>query len=157
MQDDKAKVPLGLTISKKQTAIFVHLDYKLRLPDHDFLIGPPTQTDPFRNGRLLEKWWQESWIQRSYSSINKKNETQLIICRATYGRRWYNYFMRAVLVHTCIPTIRHRRGVREEEFSRGWENPVWGVHKCYISSWVKEKRHGNWKSEQWIAQHVPHS
>ena len=38
-QDDKAKVPLGLPISKKQTAILMHVDYKVTLPDHDFPIG----------------------------------------------------------------------------------------------------------------------
>ena len=38
-QDDKARVPLGLPISKKQTAILMHLEYKVTLPDHDFPIG----------------------------------------------------------------------------------------------------------------------
>ena len=38
-QDDKAKVPLGLPISKKQTAFLMHVDYKVILPDHDFPIG----------------------------------------------------------------------------------------------------------------------
>ena len=38
-QDDKARVPLGLPISKKQTAISMHLEYKVSLPDHDFAIG----------------------------------------------------------------------------------------------------------------------
>ena len=38
-QDDKARVPLGLPISKKQTAILMHLEYKVMLPDHDFPIG----------------------------------------------------------------------------------------------------------------------
>ena len=37
--DDKARVPLGLPVSKKQTAILMHLEYKVQLPDHDFPIG----------------------------------------------------------------------------------------------------------------------
>ena len=37
--DDKARVPLGLPVSKKQTAILMHLEYKAKLPDHDFPIG----------------------------------------------------------------------------------------------------------------------
>ena len=45
-QDDKVKIPLGLTISKKQTAIFMHLDYKVTLPDHDFPIGPQHKLIP---------------------------------------------------------------------------------------------------------------
>lgn len=28
-QDDKARVPLGLPISKKQTALIMHVDYKV--------------------------------------------------------------------------------------------------------------------------------
>ena len=38
-QDDKARVPIGLPISKKQTALLMHLEYKVTLPDHDFPIG----------------------------------------------------------------------------------------------------------------------
>ena len=38
-QDDKARIPLGLPISKKQTALIMHVDYKITLPDHDFPIG----------------------------------------------------------------------------------------------------------------------
>ena len=38
-QDDKARVPIGLPISKKQDVMLMHLDYKVSLPDHDFLIG----------------------------------------------------------------------------------------------------------------------
>ena len=30
-QDDKAKVPIGLPISKKQTALLMHLEYKVIL------------------------------------------------------------------------------------------------------------------------------
>ena len=35
-QDDKARIPLGLPVSKKQTAILIHLEYKVLLPDHNF-------------------------------------------------------------------------------------------------------------------------
>ena len=38
-QDDKARVPLGLPVAKKQTALIMHVDYKIKLPDHDFSIG----------------------------------------------------------------------------------------------------------------------
>lgn len=38
-QDDKARVPLGLPVSKKQTALVMHVDYRVTLPDHDFPIG----------------------------------------------------------------------------------------------------------------------
>ena len=36
---DKAKVPLGLAAATKQSPILMHLDYQVRLPDHDFLVA----------------------------------------------------------------------------------------------------------------------
>ena len=37
--DDKARVPLGLTAANKHAQILMHLSYKVRLPDHDFTIA----------------------------------------------------------------------------------------------------------------------
>ena len=37
--DDKARVPLGITAAKSQAPIVMHMDYKIRLPDHDFAIA----------------------------------------------------------------------------------------------------------------------
>ena len=37
--DDKARVPLGLTAANKQGQILMHMSYKVRLPDHDFTIA----------------------------------------------------------------------------------------------------------------------
>ncbi|CAF0801333.1 unnamed protein product [Didymodactylos carnosus] len=38
-QDDKARVLLGLPAAKKQAPILIHLEYRVRLPDHDFVIA----------------------------------------------------------------------------------------------------------------------
>lgn len=38
-QDDKARVPLGITAANKQAPILMHLDYQVRLPDHDFVVA----------------------------------------------------------------------------------------------------------------------
>ena len=54
--DNKARAPLGLPISKKQTAILMHLEYKVMLPDHDFLIEEK-QTYSLRLCSLFEKRW----------------------------------------------------------------------------------------------------
>lgn len=35
-QDDKARIPLGITAAQKQQAILMHLDYRVILPDHNF-------------------------------------------------------------------------------------------------------------------------
>ena len=44
--DDKARVPPGLPVSKKQTAILKHLEYRVKLPDHDFPIGEKHKVIP---------------------------------------------------------------------------------------------------------------
>ena len=35
--DDKAKVPIGVTAANKQPPLIMHVDYEIRLPDHDFV------------------------------------------------------------------------------------------------------------------------
>lgn len=37
--DDKAKVPLGVTAAKLQTPMVMSMKYKVRLPDHDFVVA----------------------------------------------------------------------------------------------------------------------
>ena len=37
--DGKARVPIGLPVSKKQTAILIRLEYKVKLLDHGYPIG----------------------------------------------------------------------------------------------------------------------
>ena len=36
---DKAKVPIGLTAANKQAPLVMHVEYKVKLPDHDFVIA----------------------------------------------------------------------------------------------------------------------
>ena len=38
-QDDKARVPLGLPAARKQAPLLMYHDYKISLPDHDFVIA----------------------------------------------------------------------------------------------------------------------
>ncbi|KAE8744171.1 hypothetical protein FOCC_FOCC009179 [Frankliniella occidentalis] len=45
-QDDKAKVPLGKTAAKLQAPILMHLEYRVRLDDHDFVVGGRHQLTP---------------------------------------------------------------------------------------------------------------
>lgn len=36
-QDDKARVPLGIPVLKKQAPILMHMEYRISLPDHDWI------------------------------------------------------------------------------------------------------------------------
>ena len=38
-QDDKAKVPIGITAANKQAPFLMHVEYRVRLPDHDWVIA----------------------------------------------------------------------------------------------------------------------
>lgn len=45
-QDDKAKVPLGLPAANKQSTILMNLEYRVKLPDHDFVIASGHKLTP---------------------------------------------------------------------------------------------------------------
>ena len=45
-QDDKCKVPLGLPAARVQASMLMHLDYRIRLPDHDWIVAPRHQLIP---------------------------------------------------------------------------------------------------------------
>ena len=38
-QDAKAKIPIGLTTASKQAPMFMHMEYQVTLPDHDFVVA----------------------------------------------------------------------------------------------------------------------
>lgn len=45
-QDDKAKVPIGLTAAHKQSPMMMHLEYRVKLPDHDWVVAPKHKLTP---------------------------------------------------------------------------------------------------------------
>lgn len=45
-QDDKAKVAIGVTAAHKQAPIIMHLEYKVSLPDHDWVIAARHKLTP---------------------------------------------------------------------------------------------------------------
>lgn len=36
-QDDKSRVPLGITAAHKQSPMLMHVEYRIKLPDHDWV------------------------------------------------------------------------------------------------------------------------
>ena len=51
-QDDKAKVPIGLTAASKQAPMFMHMEYQVTLPNHDFVVAPKHKLIPSVIGDL---------------------------------------------------------------------------------------------------------
>ena len=71
-QDDKAKVPLGLPISKKQTAVLMHVEYKVCLPDHDFPIGSQHKLIPSVYASCVMKEGKISFSGPTYIAIRSQ-------------------------------------------------------------------------------------
>lgn len=38
-QDDKARVPIGITAANKQAPMLMHVEYRVKLPDHDWVVA----------------------------------------------------------------------------------------------------------------------
>ena len=68
-QDDKARVPLGLPISKKRTAILMHLEHKVTLPNHDFPIGEKHKPIPTVYAACLKNDDEVSYNDPTFISI----------------------------------------------------------------------------------------
>lgn len=45
-QDDKARVPIALTACSKQIPLHMYMEYKVALPDHDYVITPQHKLIP---------------------------------------------------------------------------------------------------------------
>lgn len=54
-QDDKAKVPIGLTAARKQAPMMMHLEYRVKLPDHDWVVAPKHKLTPSVYGAMIIK------------------------------------------------------------------------------------------------------
>lgn len=45
-QDDKGKVPIGITAANKQAPLLMHVEYRVSLPDHDWVVAPSHKLIP---------------------------------------------------------------------------------------------------------------
>ena len=45
-QDDKARVPIGITAANKQAPMIMHMEYRVKLSDHDFVLAPKHKLVP---------------------------------------------------------------------------------------------------------------
>ena len=45
-QDDKARVTIGITAANKQAPMIMHMEYKVKLSDHDFVVAPKHKLVP---------------------------------------------------------------------------------------------------------------
>ena len=54
-QDDKIKVPIGLTAANKQALLVMHTEYKVKLPDHGFVIAKQHKLVPSVIGDMQVK------------------------------------------------------------------------------------------------------
>ena len=45
-QDDKCRVPIGVTAPKKQSPLLMHVQYRISLPDHDWVVADQHELIP---------------------------------------------------------------------------------------------------------------
>ncbi|XP_042896686.1 uncharacterized protein [Parasteatoda tepidariorum] len=45
-QDDKSRVPIGITAANKQSPLLMHVEYRVKLPDHDWVVAPSHKLIP---------------------------------------------------------------------------------------------------------------
>ena len=45
-QDDQAKVPIWMTATSKQAPMFLHMEYQVTLPNHDFVVAAKSKLIP---------------------------------------------------------------------------------------------------------------
>ena len=51
-QDDKARVPIGLTAANKQAPLLMHVEYRISLPDHDWVVAAKHKLIPSVYARI---------------------------------------------------------------------------------------------------------
>ncbi|GBP41412.1 hypothetical protein EVAR_36167_1 [Eumeta japonica] len=74
--DDKARVPLGITVANAQAPILMHLDYRVKLPDHDFVVAEKHKLIPsVYAGIVIKKDDEEKPEAVTYS-----RPTYVVIC-----------------------------------------------------------------------------
>ena len=82
-QDDKARVPLRLPISKKQTDILMYSKYKVILPNHDFPIRTKHKLVPLVYATCLKKDGKVSHNGSTFISVRSGKHDKS--CTATHS------------------------------------------------------------------------
>ena len=90
---DKARVPFGLTLSKKQTTISMQVEYKVSFSDHDFLIGKSHKIIPSVYASYFQKEDRTIGILRalrcgSWSFRFCNGPFTLSLKANIYGKQW---------------------------------------------------------------------
>ena len=85
-QDDKPRIPIGITAANKQAPLLMHVEYKVTLPDHDWVVAHHHKLIPsvyagilIREGKLYGSSSCVSYSELTYISI-RKWEALIIIC-----------------------------------------------------------------------------
>lgn len=60
-QDDKARVVIGLAAANKQAPILMHVEYKVSLPDHDWVVAQRHKLIPFMQESSFKV---ECWVKK---------------------------------------------------------------------------------------------
>lgn len=76
-QDDKARVPLGVTAAKEQSPIMFHMEYRVRLPDHDWVVAEKHKLIPSVYAGLQIK--PKGYGRKEFVSYSGKTQFSILI------------------------------------------------------------------------------
>ena len=88
-QDDKAKVPIGIPAAKKHVPLLMHLEYKVQLPDHDFVVAANHKLIPSVIGDMRVMPRKLTGDAVSYNGptyCNSQRKTHRFQCLSSSGR-----------------------------------------------------------------------
>ena len=91
-QDDKVKVPIGLTTANKQAPILMHMEYQVTLPDHDFVVAPKHKLIPSVTGDMKLDKSKDLRMQRT-------NDTVTYSCATYIGIRGAKHSASSAFAH----------------------------------------------------------
>ena len=94
-QDDIAKVSTGMTTASKQAPMFMHMEYQVTLPDHDFIVAPKHKLMPSVIGdmKLVKS------KDLTNNAVNYSGATYLVIRSARHSAS-FAYFQDMMRVHS---------------------------------------------------------
>ena len=76
-QDDKTRVPIGLTAANKQSPLLMHVEYRVSLPDHDWVVAAQHKLIPSVYAGIVVV------IQKLLAHCNLVRKALLIYCLCT--------------------------------------------------------------------------
>ena len=75
-QDDKARVPIGITVADKQAPFLMHVEYKVTLPGHDWVVADRLKLIPSVHAGIVSR---KGKLDGSLPSVSYSGSTYISV------------------------------------------------------------------------------